>query len=186
MVPLLHIALLVLFVIIIYAIIGLELFSGKLHATCYDNVTNGETINLFIKSIYFREENKNIAQMSSFPFISAKFLEIIGDPVPCSTDNDSGYTCWTGEEGEDDQNYHCLKKSGKEEWEGPNNGITNFDNFGLAMLTVFQCITLEGWTDVLYWVQDSTGGAWQWVYFVSMVILGAFFVMNLILGVLSG
>lgn len=36
MVPLLHIALLVLFVIIIYAIIGLELFSGKLHDTCYD------------------------------------------------------------------------------------------------------------------------------------------------------
>lgn len=36
MVPLLHIALLVLFVIIIYAIIGLELFSGVLHATCVD------------------------------------------------------------------------------------------------------------------------------------------------------
>lgn len=35
-------------------------------------------------------------------------------------------------------------------WAGPNYGITNFDNFGLAMLTVFQCITLEGWTDVLY------------------------------------
>lgn len=27
---------------------------------------------------------------------------------------------------------------------------------------------------------------WPWLYFVSMVILGAFFVMNLILGVLSG
>ncbi|KAI4900446.1 hypothetical protein NFI96_007075 [Prochilodus magdalenae] len=35
MVPLLHIALLVLFVIIIYAIIGLELFMGKMHRTCY-------------------------------------------------------------------------------------------------------------------------------------------------------
>jgi len=38
----------------------------------------------------------------------------------------------------------------KGNWVGPNNGITNFDNFGLAMLTVFQCVTLEGWTDVLY------------------------------------
>lgn len=135
-------------------------------------------------------------------------LEIIGDPFPCSTDNDSGFTCWTDGESEEEQNYHCVKKTGKDEWEGPNNGITNFDNFGLAMLTVFQCITLEGWTDILYWVrktstfcdgkkkpfrffsdsqvQDSTGGSWQWVYFVSMVILGAFFVMNLILGVLSG
>uniref|UniRef100_A0A914RT16 Ion transport domain-containing protein n=1 Tax=Parascaris equorum TaxID=6256 RepID=A0A914RT16_PAREQ len=33
MIPLLHIALLVMFVIIIYAIIGLELFCGKLHST---------------------------------------------------------------------------------------------------------------------------------------------------------
>ena len=38
------------------------------------------------------------------------------------------------------------------EWEGPQWGITCFDNFGQAMLTVFQCITLEGWTDMLYWV----------------------------------
>lgn len=40
----------------------------------------------------------------------------------------------------------------REGWQGPNNGITNFDNFLFAMLTVFQCITMEGWTDVLYWV----------------------------------
>lgn len=39
MVPLLHIALLVLFVIIIYAIIGLELFMGKMHKTCVHNLT---------------------------------------------------------------------------------------------------------------------------------------------------
>ena len=39
MVPLLHIALLVIFVIIIYAIVGLELFKGKLHSTCFHNET---------------------------------------------------------------------------------------------------------------------------------------------------
>ncbi len=31
-----------------------------------------------------------------------------------------------------------------ENWPGPNFGITNFDNFGLAFLTVFQCVSLEG------------------------------------------
>ena len=36
--------------------------------------------------------------------------------------------------------------------EGPNFGITSFDSFGLAMLTVFQVITLEGWSGVLYLV----------------------------------
>ena len=50
-------------------------------------------------------------------------------------------------------NYECEEGSVcREFWEGPNFGITNFDNFGLSMLTVFQCVTLEGWTDVLYWV----------------------------------
>lgn len=44
MVPLFHIALLVIFVIIIYAIIGLELFSGKLHKTCRNEVTGKQLI----------------------------------------------------------------------------------------------------------------------------------------------
>nr|XP_034188896.1 muscle calcium channel subunit alpha-1 isoform X5 [Osmia lignaria] len=140
MIPLLHIALLVLFVIIIYAIIGLELFSGKMHKTCRHNVTDA----------------------------------IMEEPVPCG---DGGFQC--DNVGPD---YYCSKQF----WEGPNWGITNFDNFGLAMLTVFQCVTLEGWTDVLYSIEDAMGSSWQWIYFISMVILGAFFVMNLILGVLSG
>ncbi|KAL1129887.1 hypothetical protein AAG570_012831, partial [Ranatra chinensis] len=142
MVPLLHIALLVLFVIIIYAIIGLELFSGKLHMSCYNNFTG----------------------------------EIMDDPHPCSEPEGAGFHCA----------YYSEEMVCTEGWEGPNFGITNFDNFGLAMLTVFQCITLEGWTDVLYNIEDSLGSSWQWIYFISMVILGAFFVMNLILGVLSG
>ncbi|CAG5093745.1 Similar to Ca-alpha1D: Voltage-dependent calcium channel type D subunit alpha-1 (Drosophila melanogaster) [Cotesia congregata] len=140
MIPLLHIALLVLFVIIIYAIIGLELFSGKMHKTCRSNITD----------------------------------KIMENPHPCG---ESGFQCSSlGPE------YFCSRQY----WEGPNDGITNFDNFGLAMLTVFQCITLEGWTDVLYDIEDAMGSTWQWLYFISMVILGAFFVMNLILGVLSG
>ena len=39
----------------------------------------------------------------------------------------------------------CLEK-----WHGPNFGITSFDNIGLAMLTVFQCVSMEGWTPILY------------------------------------
>ncbi|XP_026130795.1 voltage-dependent L-type calcium channel subunit alpha-1D isoform X9 [Carassius auratus] len=139
MVPLLHIALLVLFVIIIYAIIGLELFIGKMHATCYFQGT-----------------------------------DIIEDePTPCAV-NGHGRTCAVN-------GTVC-----KEGWHGPNGGITNFDNFMFAMLTVFQCITMEGWTDVLYWMNDAMGLELPWVYFVSLVIFGSFFVLNLVLGVLSG
>ena len=55
-------------------------------------------------------------------------------------------------------NYKCDEEAGqvcREYWDGPNFGITNFDHFGLSLLTVFQCVTLEGWTDVLYWVSGK-------------------------------
>ncbi|XP_036066050.1 voltage-dependent L-type calcium channel subunit alpha-1C isoform X12 [Oryzias melastigma] len=141
MVPLLHIALLVLFVIIIYAIIGLELFMGKMHKTCVHNHTG------------LNAEEK---------------------PAPCAPDGAYGRHCT--------QNGTQCRVG----WEGPNDGITNFDNFAFAMLTVFQCITMEGWTDVLYWVNDAVDYRWPWVYFVTLIIIGSFFVLNLVLGVLSG
>ncbi|RZC33742.1 muscle calcium channel subunit alpha-1-like, partial [Asbolus verrucosus] len=106
---------------------------------------------------------------------------MMDDPHPCGRD---GFDCATI--GKDMKCGENIGGTFNNSWEGPNSGITNFDNFGLSMLTVFQCITLEGWTDVLYNIQDAMGRTWQWSYFVSMVILGAFFVMNLILGVLSG
>ncbi|XP_051949884.1 voltage-dependent L-type calcium channel subunit alpha-1D [Xyrauchen texanus] len=140
MVPLLHIGLLVMFVIIIYAIIGLELFIGKMHKTCF----------------YVGTE-----------------LMVDDDPTPCAFAA-NGRFC-------DGNNTVC--RGG---WEGPNGGITNFDNIFFAMLTVFQCITMEGWTDVLYWMNDSIGFELPWIYFVSLVIFGSFFVLNLVLGVLSG
>ena len=66
MVPLLHIALLVIFVIIIYAIIGLELFSGSMHKTCFDNVTRKYhpiSLSIFVKEMFW-----NIKQWSDTNF----------------------------------------------------------------------------------------------------------------------
>jgi hypothetical protein len=76
----------------------------------------------------------------------------------------------------------CLE--GK--WNGPNYGITSFDNIIYSMLTVFQCITMEGWTTMMYYTNDSTGNRFNWIYFVPLIILGSFFMLNLVLGVLSG
>ncbi|KAM9828681.1 voltage-dependent L-type calcium channel subunit alpha-1D-like [Syngnathus typhle] len=140
MVPLLHIGMLVMFVIIIYAIIGLELFIGRMHKTCYFTSTG---------------------------------MMVEDDPSPCAFAGSGRFCVTNGSE--------CRGK-----WEGPNGGITNFDNIFFAMLTVFQCITMEGWTDVLYWMNDAIGFEIPWVYFVSLVIFGSFFIINLVLGVLSG
>lgn len=42
MIPLLQILFLILFVIVIYAIVGLELLHGKFHYTCYNSITGKE------------------------------------------------------------------------------------------------------------------------------------------------
>ncbi|KAH1176574.1 hypothetical protein KIL84_021308 [Mauremys mutica] len=74
----------------------------------------------------------------------------------------------------------------REYWEGPNYGITQFDNILFAVLTVFQCITMEGWTELLYYSNDASGNTWNWLYFIPLIIIGSFFMLNLVLGVLSG
>ncbi|VUZ42009.1 unnamed protein product, partial [Hymenolepis diminuta] len=54
------------------------------------------------------------------------------------------------------------------------------------MLTVFQCITMEGWTDIMYMTFDAVGDRFSAFYFGPLIVLGSFFMLNLILGVLSG
>ncbi|XP_060546106.1 voltage-dependent R-type calcium channel subunit alpha-1E isoform X5 [Pantherophis guttatus] len=135
MVPLLQIGLLLFFAILMFAIIGLEFYSGKLHQACYVN-NSGE-------------------------------LQELDPPHPCGVQG-----CPAG--------YECR------DWIGPNDGITQFDNILFAVLTVFQCITMEGWTTVLYNTNDALGATWNWLYFIPLIIIGSFFVLNLVLGVLSG
>uniref|UniRef100_A0A8D2ZYD0 Voltage-dependent calcium channel type A subunit alpha-1 n=1 Tax=Scophthalmus maximus TaxID=52904 RepID=A0A8D2ZYD0_SCOMX len=135
MVPLLQIGLLLFFAILMFAIIGLEFYSGKLHYTC--------------------TQQSGILGMDTLIF-------------PCGVRQcPSKYTC-------------------NDTWIGPNDGITQFDNILFAVLTVFQCITMEGWTTVLYNTDDALGPNWNWIYFIPLIIIGSFFVLNLVLGVLSG
>ncbi|XP_077619355.1 voltage-dependent R-type calcium channel subunit alpha-1E isoform X2 [Crocuta crocuta] len=135
MVPLLQIGLLLFFAILMFAIIGLEFYSGKLHRACFTN--------------------------------NSGILEGFDPPHPCGVQGcPAGYEC--------------------KDWIGPNDGITQFDNILFAVLTVFQCITMEGWTTVLYNTNDALGATWNWLYFIPLIIIGSFFVLNLVLGVLSG
>ncbi|XP_062140694.1 LOW QUALITY PROTEIN: voltage-dependent calcium channel type A subunit alpha-1 [Drosophila sulfurigaster albostrigata] len=149
MAPLLQIGLLVLFAIVIFAIIGLEFYSGTLHKTCYS----------------LEDPNKLVKEGEvETPCNSDNILEKAGGSFVCNNATSM-----------------CLDK-----WDGPNQGITSFDNIGFAMLTVFQCITMEGWTAILYWTNDALGSSFNWIYFVPLIVIGSFFMLNLVLGVLSG
>lgn len=33
---------------------------------------------------------------------------------------------------------------------------------------------------------DASGNTWNWLYFIPLIIIGSFFMLNLVLGVLSG
>ena len=139
LIPLSNVCLLVVFVIIIYAVIGLEMLQGMFHYTC-KNATSGAV------------------------FEAGRL---------CSSKN--GRPCPPG--------YSCMRY-----WAGPNSGMTSFDNIFISMLTVFTCITCEGWTNTMYWSFDvlDKNGIGFWIYYYSLNIIGAQFMLNLVLGVLSG
>eukprot|EP00002_Diphylleia_rotans_P008552 TRINITY_DN1844_c0_g1_i3.p1 TRINITY_DN1844_c0_g1~~TRINITY_DN1844_c0_g1_i3.p1 ORF type:complete len:1384 (+),score=276.21 TRINITY_DN1844_c0_g1_i3:89-4240(+) len=66
----------------------------------------------------------------------------------------------------------------------PNFGFTSFDNIGWAFLVIFQCLTLEGWSDIMYLVQTSTTQLSS-LYFVLLVFLVAFYMVNIALAVIT-
>ncbi len=55
-------------------------------------------------------------------------------------------------------------------------------NIALAMLTLFQTATLEGWPDLLYAAFEVY--PWSWLYFVSFIIIVSLIFMNMIIGVI--
>ncbi|KAJ7564574.1 hypothetical protein O6H91_02G023500 [Diphasiastrum complanatum] len=66
-----------------------------------------------------------------------------------------------------------------------NYGATNFDNFPHALLTMFQVISLEGWSLLMYEIKDSNSANAD-AYFVSLVILGTYFLISVFVAAISG
>lgn len=55
-------------------------------------------------------------------------------------------------------------------------------HLGRALETLFQCLTLEGWADVLASVRP--GRPWAWLYFASFIFVAVFVVVNLFVAVM--
>ena len=58
----------------------------------------------------------------------------------------------------------------------------HWGNIGVAMLTLFQTATLEGWPDLLDKAYSSRPFAW--IFFLSFIILNSFIFLNMIVGVI--
>ena len=55
-------------------------------------------------------------------------------------------------------------------------------NLGLSVLTLFNIITLDGWTQVMNAAMRHY--PWAWLYFVSFVVVGTFVVINMFIAII--
>jgi len=65
-----------------------------------------------------------------------------------------------------------------------NFGFSSFDNIIAAFLTIFQCVTLEGWIDITNIYEDAYQVGFVCVYFLLCIIVCSFFVLNLTIAVM--
>jgi len=76
--------------------------------------------------------------------------------------------------------YFCGKVN-----ENPNYGVTNYDTIFYSFLTTFQCVTLEGWSDIMVLMEQVYLPIIIYLFFVPLVFIGAFFLLNLTLAVIN-
>jgi len=70
-------------------------------------------------------------------------------------------------------------------WINPETEFVNFDQIFSAILTIFQCMTMEGWTDIMYYVQDGFGFWVGTIYFFALIPATSFFMLNVALAVVD-
>ena len=59
---------------------------------------------------------------------------------------------------------------------------TNWGNLGICVLTLFNIITLEGWTEIMATAMELHD--WAWAYFVTYVVIATFVVINLFIAII--
>jgi len=84
MAPLAQIALLVLFAIVIFAIIGLEFFSGAFHHACYRKVTGARALCLSSRSL---PRNAVFDWTNLNPDSDSEFSDSVNPSIQCANPN---------------------------------------------------------------------------------------------------
>uniref|UniRef100_A0A672LWV0 Sodium channel protein type 2 subunit alpha-like n=1 Tax=Sinocyclocheilus grahami TaxID=75366 RepID=A0A672LWV0_SINGR len=101
---------------------------------------------------------------------STFFLEGAKDALICGNASDAG-KCPDG--------FECMKTG-----RNPNYGYTSFDTFGWAFLSLFRLMTQDYWENLYHHTLRSAGKAYM-VFFVLVIFLGSFYLVNLILAVVA-
>ncbi|KAM9597581.1 voltage-dependent T-type calcium channel subunit alpha-1G isoform 28-T28 [Trichechus inunguis] len=183
-----NVLLLCFFVFFIFGIVGVQLWAGLLRNRCFlpENFSLPLSVDL---ERYYQTENEDES-----PFIcsqprengmrSCRSVPTLrgegGGGPPCGLDYDaynssSNTTCVNWNQ------YYTNCSAGEH---NPFKGAINFDNIGYAWIAIFQVITLEGWVDIMYFVMDAHS-FYNFIYFILLIIVGSFFMINLCLVVIA-
>ncbi|XP_043353208.1 voltage-dependent T-type calcium channel subunit alpha-1G isoform X1 [Dermochelys coriacea] len=180
-----NVLLLCFFVFFIFGIVGVQLWAGLLRNRCFlpENFSLPYTVEM---ERYYQTENED-----ENPFICSqprengmRYCRSIPtrkeDGLECTLDfyayNDTTNTScvnWN--------QYYTNCSAGEH---NPFKGAINFDNIGYAWIAIFQVITLEGWVDIMYFVMDAHS-FYNFIYFILLIIVGSFFMINLCLVVIA-
>lgn len=75
--------------------------------------------------------------------------------------------------------YFCGKTN-----TNPKYGVYNFDNILYSVLQVFCVVTLEGWSFTMLSLWNAVA-SWVVIYFIPIVFIGTWFLLNLTLAVIK-
>ncbi|XP_061082500.1 sodium channel protein type 2 subunit alpha-like isoform X2 [Conger conger] len=144
------------FCLSVFALIGLQLFMGHLRYKCVK-----------IAPLEMNDTEKTVFNNDPKNYY---ILKNATDPLLCGNGSDAG-TC--------PEDFHCLKVGGN-----PNFGYTSFDNFGWAFLSLFRLMTQDYWENLYQQTLRASGKSYM-LFFVLVIFLGSFYLVNLILAVVA-
>uniref|UniRef100_A0A8C3NMM2 Ion transport domain-containing protein n=1 Tax=Geospiza parvula TaxID=87175 RepID=A0A8C3NMM2_GEOPR len=188
-----NVLLLCFFVFFIFGIIGVQLWAGLLRNRCFMEENFTVQGDIVLPPYYQPEEDDEM------PFICSLSGDngIMGcHEIPplkergheCCLDKDD-YYYYNSVRQEFNVSGMCVNwnqyynvcRTGNA---NPHKGAINFDNIGYAWIVIFQVITLEGWVEIMYYVMDAHS-FYNFIYFILLIIVGSFFMINLCLVVIA-
>ncbi|XP_051987756.1 voltage-dependent T-type calcium channel subunit alpha-1I-like [Xyrauchen texanus] len=197
-----NVLLLCFFVFFIFGIIGVQLWAGLLRNRCYPEENFTLTSGLTLPTPYYQPEEDDerpficsLAQDNGIMSCSDVPTRREGGRECCLDKEDALHRQALGLSAEPLANSSASAMGLCVNWNqyytrchtgytNPHKGAINFDNIGYAWIVIFQVITLEGWVEIMYYVMDAHS-FYNFIYFIFLIIIGSFFMINLCLVVIA-
>ena len=160
---LLDVALLSAFILVVFGVLGVQLFAGSLRTRCYESAAAASPIDPWGSSLDGVCGPAAIAGGLDATAADGSAIDDLREEVR-GTCRGASHECRVF-------GYNPMYET------------VSFDDIGSAWMTIFQCVTLEGWTGIMYMTMRAVGPI-ALVYYLLLVVLGSFYLLNLFLAVM--